>query len=63
MILRSRRPVGAGIVLRLLQTAPYARALLREGDPRASNEEVATLVRVRMARQEVLKGTVTRQPG
>lgn len=45
------------VVPGLLQTAPYARALLREGDPRASDAEVATLVRARMARQEVLKGT------
>ncbi|WP_433858925.1 Scr1 family TA system antitoxin-like transcriptional regulator [Streptomyces kronopolitis] len=45
------------VVPGLLQTAPYARALLREGDPRASDDEVATLVRARMARQEVLKGT------
>lgn len=45
------------VVPGLLQTASYARALLREGDPRASDEEVATLVRARMARQEVLKGT------
>ncbi|MER5969149.1 DUF5753 domain-containing protein [Streptomyces sp. NPDC002055] len=44
------------VVPGLLQTAPYARALLREGDPRASDDEVATLVRARMARQEVLKG-------
>ncbi|MFE3883167.1 DUF5753 domain-containing protein [Streptomyces lydicus] len=44
------------VVPGLLQTASYARALLREGDPRASDDEVATLVRARMARQEVLKG-------
>ncbi|PBC86060.1 hypothetical protein SAMN05428954_1096 [Streptomyces sp. 2112.3] len=45
------------VVPGLLQTASYARALLREGDPRASDAEVATLVRARMARQEVLKGS------
>ncbi|MFD9206360.1 Scr1 family TA system antitoxin-like transcriptional regulator [Streptomyces sioyaensis] len=41
----------------LLQTPAYAHALFREGDPRATDEELATKVRHRMARQDVLKGS------
>ncbi|MGW5531577.1 helix-turn-helix domain-containing protein [Streptomyces xanthochromogenes] len=40
----------------LLQTAGYARAILRKGDPRASDTEIAKSVHLRMARQEVLNG-------
>lgn len=41
----------------LLQTPAYAHSLFREGDLRASDEELATKVRHRMARQDVLKGS------
>ncbi|MFH9107220.1 helix-turn-helix domain-containing protein [Streptomyces albus] len=45
------------VVPGLLQTPDYARALFREGDPRASDAELASTVHKRMARQEILKGT------
>lgn len=45
------------VVPGLLQTPAYAHALFREGDPRATDEELATKVRHRMARQDVLKGS------
>lgn len=41
----------------LLQTPAYAHSLFREGDLRAGDEELATKVRHRMARQDVLKGS------
>ncbi|WP_405985647.1 Scr1 family TA system antitoxin-like transcriptional regulator [Streptomyces sp. NBC_00872] len=40
----------------LLQTAPYARALFRAGDPRAGEREIANKVATRMARKEVFRG-------
>lgn len=39
----------------LLQTAAYARALFRAGDPRASEQEISTSVRARLARQDLLR--------
>lgn len=45
------------VVPGLLQTAGYAYALFREGDPRASEEELAKKVQKRMARQDVLRGS------
>ncbi|NLU73045.1 helix-turn-helix domain-containing protein [Streptomyces sp. HNM0575] len=39
----------------LLQTADYARALLRTGFPRASDEELGRRVALRMERQELLR--------
>ncbi|BDH13318.1 transcriptional regulator [Streptomyces hygroscopicus] len=45
------------VVPGLLQTPAYAHSLFREGDPRASDEELATKVRHRLARQDVLKGS------
>ncbi|MEN8653567.1 helix-turn-helix transcriptional regulator [Streptomyces sp. 21So2-11] len=40
----------------LLQTPAYADAILRAGDPRASDQEIARLVSARLRRQEVLWG-------
>ncbi|MGX1853299.1 Scr1 family TA system antitoxin-like transcriptional regulator [Streptomyces sp. NPDC055299] len=45
------------VVPGLLQTPAYAHSLFREGDPRASDAELATKVRHRLARQDVLKGS------
>ncbi|WP_244943385.1 DUF5753 domain-containing protein [Streptomyces inhibens] len=45
------------VVPGLLQTAGYAHSLFREGDPRASDEELAKKVQHRLARQDVLKGS------
>ncbi|GLW18088.1 transcriptional regulator [Streptomyces sp. NBRC 13847] len=45
------------VVPGLLQTPAYAHSLFREGDLRSSDEELATKVRHRMARQDVLKGS------
>ncbi|MFJ6569959.1 Scr1 family TA system antitoxin-like transcriptional regulator [Streptomyces sp. NPDC091292] len=39
----------------LLQTPAYARTLFRRGDPRASDKEIAAMVRSRVARQEVFR--------
>ncbi|MGW8375726.1 helix-turn-helix transcriptional regulator [Streptomyces sp. ODS28] len=44
------------VVPGLLQTPAYAWALFREGDPRASDKELATRVGNRMARQKMLEG-------
>ncbi|GAU66892.1 hypothetical protein SSP35_03_05410 [Streptomyces sp. NBRC 110611] len=44
------------VVPGLLQTADYARTLLRGGAPRASEEEIKASVAARMARQDILKG-------
>ncbi|MEU7186462.1 DUF5753 domain-containing protein [Streptomyces sp. NPDC045369] len=44
------------VVPGLLQTAPYAWSLFREGDPRASDQELSSKVSKRLARQEVLSG-------
>ncbi|MFD4571346.1 helix-turn-helix domain-containing protein [Streptomyces sp. NPDC058417] len=46
------------IVPGLLQTPAYARALLLKGAPRATEEETASGVAKRMARQEVLRAPV-----
>lgn len=43
-----------GIVPGLLQTPEYAAAIIREGEPDASAEQVARWVELRMARQSVL---------
>ena len=40
----------------LLQTKDYARAVIRGGYPSASRDEVERRVRVRMERQNVLRG-------
>ncbi|MET4926604.1 helix-turn-helix transcriptional regulator [Streptomyces sp. PSRA5] len=45
------------VVPGLLQTPAYARELLRNGDLRASEREIATMVGARMSRQDVLKGS------
>nr|WP_180218263.1 helix-turn-helix transcriptional regulator [Streptomyces albus] len=44
------------VVPGLLQTPEYARALFREGNPRASEAELSAKVRDRMARQTILRG-------
>ncbi|WP_274559104.1 helix-turn-helix domain-containing protein [Streptomyces spiramyceticus] len=44
------------IVPGLLQTGGYARAILRKGDPRASDREISANVGARLARQDVLRG-------
>ncbi|MFE4870863.1 helix-turn-helix domain-containing protein [Streptomyces sp. NPDC056682] len=44
------------VVPGLLQTPEYAGAILRKGDPRASDAEIAKAVHLRMARQAVLNG-------
>ncbi|MBO8196615.1 DNA-binding protein [Streptomyces oryzae] len=45
------------VVPGLLQTPEYARALFREGNPRASESELSTRVQNRIARQAILKGS------
>ncbi len=45
------------VVPGLLQTAGYAHALFRAGAPRASDQELARMVGVRLARQDVLRGS------
>ncbi|WP_406305751.1 helix-turn-helix transcriptional regulator [Streptomyces sp. NBC_00885] len=45
------------IVPGLLQTGGYARTLLRAGDPRASEQEIAAQVGARLARQDILRGS------
>ncbi|WP_411141264.1 helix-turn-helix domain-containing protein [Streptomyces sp. x-80] len=44
------------VVPGLLQTGGYARALLRAGDPRASEDEISASVGKRLARQDLLRG-------
>ncbi|MFE9886460.1 helix-turn-helix domain-containing protein [Streptomyces scopuliridis] len=44
------------IVPGLFQTAEYARALFRSSNPRATEDEIAGLMRARLARQELLRG-------
>ncbi|MFE3827142.1 helix-turn-helix domain-containing protein [Streptomyces sp. NPDC059092] len=41
----------------LFQTGEYARSLFRSSNPRATDEEIAGLVRARLVRQELLLGT------
>ncbi|MFE4646050.1 Scr1 family TA system antitoxin-like transcriptional regulator [Streptomyces sp. NPDC056730] len=44
------------IIPGLFQTAEYARALFRANNPRATEDEIAELMRARLARQELLRG-------
>ncbi|QCX75744.1 hypothetical protein C9F11_10320 [Streptomyces sp. YIM 121038] len=46
------------VVPGLLQTGGYARAILRKGDPRATDDEVYANVGKRLARQDALRGAV-----
>ncbi|MFF2846912.1 Scr1 family TA system antitoxin-like transcriptional regulator [Streptomyces sp. NPDC058001] len=49
---------SSSVVPGLLQTPEYARTLFRKANPRPSEEEIAAMVRFRIARQKILQRSV-----